>query len=193
LNELDRQILLALRSPGDLTDPVGPDWLQHAAVDLTALGSHTVLALLVLSAAGFLVLRRRRATALWLIMTTGSAMLLSHGLKSMFARARPELVDHLVIVVTPSFPSGHALLSAAVYPMLSAVMGRELARPILARYLMGLAVVIALMIGVSRVYLGVHWPSDVLAGWLAGSLCAWGGLHLARRASAAEGVVHGTA
>lgn len=166
MNAIDRQVLLALHG--------GPGWLQRAATDLTALGSHTVLALLVLSVAALLIVERRRGDALWLILTTASAMLLSHGLKVLFSRARPELVDHLVVVVTPSFPSGHALLSAAVYLTLAALLGREVARPGLRRGLLGLAVLLTLLIGISRIYLGVHWPSDVLGGWIIGALWAWG-------------------
>jgi undecaprenyl-diphosphatase len=181
LNEFDRRILLALRSAGDLSDPIGPEWLQRAAVDVTALGSHVVLVLLVLCVAGLLALESRRAQALWLILSTAGAMLLNHGLKAVLARARPDLVQHLVVVVTPSFPSGHALMSAAVYLMLAALLGRELKRPALRRHLLGLAVLLTLLIGTSRVYLGVHWPSDVLGGWLIGSLWAWGCWHLARR------------
>jgi len=173
LNGLDRQILLALRSSGDLSDPVGPDWLQRAAVDLTSLGSHTVIALVVLSAAGVLFIQRRRPDALWLVAMTAGAMLLNHCLKIFVARARPDLVEHLVTVVTPSFPSGHALLSAAVYLSLPALLGREAGAPV-RRALFGLAVLLTLLIGVSRVYLGVHWPSDVLGGWILGSLWALG-------------------
>jgi undecaprenyl-diphosphatase len=175
LNGLDRQILLALRSAADLSDPVGPDWLQRAAVDLTSLGSHAVIALVVLSAAGVLIIQRRRPDALWLLAMTAGAMLLNHCLKIFFARARPDVVEHLVTVVTPSFPSGHALLSAAVYLALPALLGREAGAPV-RRVLFGVAVLLTLLIGISRVYLGVHWPSDVLGGWIIGSLWAFGWL-----------------
>lgn len=148
--------------------------LQRAAVDFTALGSHVVLAVIVLIVSGLLVLRRRDASGLWLIPVTLGAMLLNHGLKAMFGRARPDVVEHLVVVSSPSFPSGHALLSAAVYLSLAAMLGREIPSPVLRRYLMAVAVVLTLLIGGSRVYLGVHWPSDVLAGWIIGSLWAWG-------------------
>jgi undecaprenyl-diphosphatase len=173
MSELDLRILLALRSPGDLSDPVGPEWLERVAVDLTALGSHAVLVLLVLCATGWLLLARRDSTALWLILWSGGATLLNAGLKTVFARPRPEVVDHLVVVVTHSFPSGHALMSAAIYLMLAGLPGHELMNPRLRHYLVGLAVLLTLLIGISRVYLGVHWPSDVLGGWFIGSLWAW--------------------
>lgn len=174
MTSIDRGILLALRTPGDLADPIGPDWLQRAATDITSLGSHTVLILLVTLVAGFLLIKERRATALFTILASGGAMLLSWGLKALFHRARPELVEHLVSVFSPSFPSGHALLSAAIYLTLGALLAREFPRAPLRRYCLSAAVMLTLLIGLSRVYLGVHWPSDVLAGWCIGALWAWG-------------------
>lgn len=181
MNVLDRYLLLALRNPADLSDPIGPVWLERAAIDITALGGHTVLVLLVLAAAGVLTLARRRADALWLIGTTAGAMLLNHVLKAAIARARPDLVDHLVVVVSPSFPSGHALMSAAVYLTLAVLLGSEEGvSATVRRGLLWLAVTLVLLIGLSRVYLGVHWPSDVLGGWALGSLWAWGWVRLRR-------------
>jgi undecaprenyl-diphosphatase len=181
LNALDRDLLLALRNPADLSDPVGPAWLQRAAVDITALGGHAVLGLLVLAVAVVLICARRRADAAWLVSATAGAMLLNHGLKAAFARARPDLVEHLVVVVSPSFPSGHALMSAAVYLTLAGLPGRgEHATQSIRRCLRGLAVALVLLIGLSRIYLGVHWPSDVLGGWVLGSLWAWGWTRLRR-------------
>lgn len=181
MSSIDRDILLALRTRGDLTDPIGPDWLRRAAMDITSLGSHMVLVLLVAIVAGFLLTRGRRATALLLVGSASCAMLLSGGLKALFARARPDVVEHLVGVHSPSFPSGHALLSAAIYLTLGAMLAREFAGAALRRYVMTVAVMLALLIGMSRVYLGVHWPSDVLAGWCIGALWAWGCWKIAQR------------
>jgi undecaprenyl-diphosphatase len=142
-------------------------------VDLTSLGGHAVLVTLVLLVAGFLLLDGRRATAMLVLASSVGAALLSAGLKVLFARPRPDVVEHLVGVSTPSFPSGHALLSAAIYLTLGALLAREFPRPALQRYFMGVAVMLTLLIGLSRVYLGVHWPSDVLAGWCIGALWAW--------------------
>ncbi|MET0282042.1 MAG: phosphatase PAP2 family protein [Steroidobacteraceae bacterium] len=169
---LDRQILLGLREPTDLANPIGPDWLRHTAVDLTSLGGHSVLTALVLLVAGFLLLDGRRQTAALVLASSIGASLVSSGLKILFARPRPDLVDHLVGVSTPSFPSGHALASAAIYLTLGALLAREFPRPALRRYFMSVAVALTLLIGMSRVYLGVHWPSDVLAGWCLGALWA---------------------
>jgi undecaprenyl-diphosphatase len=170
----DHQILLALREPGDLSQPIGPAWLDHAAVDFTSLGGHSVLITLVLLVTGFLLLNQRRATAGLVVASAVGAVLVSAGLKALFGRERPDVVEHLVGVSTPSFPSGHALLSAAIYLTLGALLAREFPQPVLRRYFMGVAATLTLLIGLSRVYLGVHWPSDVLAGWCIGALWAWG-------------------
>ncbi len=177
----DREILLALRKPEDLSDPVGPDWLQHAATDLTSLGGLSVLITLVAAIGGFLLLDGRRSTALLLLASSIGATVVSSGLKAMFSRPRPDVVEHLVGVSTPSFPSGHALLSAAIYLTLGALLAREFPGTALRRYFVAVAVILTLLIGMSRVYLGVHWPSDVVAGWCIGALWAWGCWLLARR------------
>jgi undecaprenyl-diphosphatase len=112
-------------------------------------------------------------------------MMLSTALKMGFERPRPDLVPHATRVYTASFPSGHAMLSATAYLTLGALLARvEKLRRIKAFFL-GLAVCLTLLIGISRVYLGVHWPSDVLAGWADGaawaSLCWFAALQLQRR------------
>jgi undecaprenyl-diphosphatase len=180
VDTIDRDILLALRTQGDLADPIGPDWLRRAAIDLTSLGSHMVLVLLVAVVAGFLLCSGRRPRAALVIGAAAGAMLLSAGLKFLFARARPDVVERLVGVHSASFPSGHALLSAAIYLMLGALLARELSGAA-RRYVMVVAVLLTLLIGLSRVYLGVHWPSDVLAGWCIGALWAWGCSKLAQQ------------
>jgi undecaprenyl-diphosphatase len=170
---LDRDILLALRMRDDLSDPAGPDWLQHAATDFTSLGGHAVLLTLVLAITGFLLFDGRRATAALVLVSSLGATAVSSGLKVLFSRPRPDVVEHLVGVSTPSFPSGHALLSAAIYLTLGALLAREFPQAALRRYFMGTAITLTVLIGCSRVYLGVHWPSDVLAGWCIGAAWAW--------------------
>jgi undecaprenyl-diphosphatase len=181
VTSLDREILLALRTAGDLHDPIGPYWLQRAAFDITSLGSHTVLTLLVVTIAGFLLVNHRRAWAGLVVFGSLGSMLLSWGLKALFARERPDVVAHLVDVHSPSFPSGHALLSAAIYLTLGALLARAFPQAALRRYVMATAVTLTLLIGLSRIYLGVHWPTDVLAGWCIGALWAWGCWLLAKR------------
>ena len=166
---LDRRLLLALRAPGDPANPLGPSWLAEAARDVTALGGTTVLVLVVLAAASFLLLSRRGAEACILLAASVGATILELSLKGWFARARPDLVPHAVPVFDASFPSGHATLSAAVFLTAGALLARAAPEPRLKIHVATVAAVLAVLVGVSRVYLGVHWPSDVLAGWVLGA------------------------
>jgi undecaprenyl-diphosphatase len=165
---IDERVILAFRS-ADISDPVGPAWFEEAVRDLTSLGSNTVLAAAVLTVVGFLLLQRDWRAALFTFAATGSGLLASFVLKEFFDRPRPDLIPHEVMVFTPSFPSGHAMISAVVYLTLASLVTRLMQRRRLKIYAMTVAIVLTAMIGLSRVYLGVHWPSDVLAGWMAGA------------------------
>jgi undecaprenyl-diphosphatase len=167
----DRWVLQALRSPTDTALPRGPGWLRETLVDLTALGGVPVLTLLTLVAAGYLVAARRMATAAFVVAAVTGGALVSTLLKMVFARARPDIVGHLVEVHSASFPSGHALNSAVTYLTLGALLARTGGGGSVRIYVMAIAVCLTLAIGFSRVYLGVHWPSDVIAGWCVGA--AW--------------------
>jgi undecaprenyl-diphosphatase len=167
----DRRILLALRSPSDLARPIGPSWLPEAARDVTGLGSYAVLGLATFSVTGFLLLVRKRAAAALVAASVAGGVLLSALLKLAFQRPRPDLVPHAVEVFTASFPSQHATLSAVVYLTLGALLMRVQPNWPVKLYVMAVAVAVALLVGASRVYLGVHWPTDVLAGWCLGA--AW--------------------
>ncbi len=171
---LDRAIMLALRIPGDLSDPLGPGWFEEAARDLTGLGGNTVLTLVTLASTVYLFMTGKRRAALLLLVAVGGGTLLSSGLKAGFERPRPDLVPHGTHVYSASFPSGHAMLSAVTYLTLGALLARTEGRRSVKGFLLGLAVTLTLLIGASRVYLGVHWPSDVLAGWCGGA--AWAAL-----------------
>lgn len=168
---IDTAILVGLRVPGHLQTPVGPRWLLQAAIDITALGGATLMWLFGVAGLIWLLYRRLRAEAAWIAVSLIGASLIDNGLKAWIARPRPALVPHLAQVTDPSFPSGHAMVSAALYLTL-ALMLAESARGWAPRAaLVGFASLIVLLIGCSRVYLGVHWPSDVLAGWSFGT--AW--------------------
>ena len=167
----DEAILRALRNPQDLADPIGPPWLEHVMRDMTSLGSFTVVSFVTLVSVGYLLIDAKRAAALFVLVAIAGGVVLSEALKHLFARPRPELVAHLVEVQTASFPSGHAMLSAVTYLTLGALLARILSRKRLKAYVISVAILLALLIGASRVYLGVHWPTDVLAGWCAGA--AW--------------------
>lgn len=165
----DRAVLLAMRT--DSGAPAGPAWLQGAARDITSLGSNVVLGIVSLGAIGFLVLSGARGAAILVFVSIASGNALVTLLKEVFARARPDLVPHAVQVVSASFPSGHATLSAVTYLTLGALLVRVQPRSHLKAYILAIAMSVTVLVGVSRVYLGVHWPTDVLAGWCVGS--AW--------------------
>jgi undecaprenyl-diphosphatase len=181
----DERILLALRSATDRSDPLGPGWLEELMRDITGLGGIGILSFITLAVAGFLALDRKSHAALFVVVAVGGGMLLSTGLKIGFDRPRPDLVPHGAIVYTASFPSGHSMLAAVTYLTLGALLARVQARLVLKLYLLGLAILLTVSVGASRVYLGVHWPTDVLAGWAIGAawalLCWAAALWLQRR------------
>ncbi len=167
----DERLLLALRVPGDPAQPIGPKWLEIAFRDLTSLGGTTVLTVITVVVVGYLLVERNRATALLVAVSVGVGALASTLMKDLFARPRPDLVAHLVDVGTPSFPSGHAMLSAVTYLTLGSLLASVHPERAARLYFFIVAVLLTLLIGISRVYLGVHYPTDVLAGWSAGA--AW--------------------
>jgi undecaprenyl-diphosphatase len=168
---LDEFLLLSLRSAGNPSDPIGPRWLEETVRDFTALGGTAVLAALALAVVGFLFLTGKRQAAATVAVAVAGGFLLSNALKWGFARPRPDLVPHGQAVYTQSFPSSHAMLSAVVYLTLGALLARTQPLRRAKLYFLGVAALLTVVVGASRVYLGVHWPTDVLAGWTAGA--AW--------------------
>jgi undecaprenyl-diphosphatase len=167
---IDEGLLYALRT-SDPADPIGPHWLEENVVEITALGGFGVLALVIALATGFLLLQRKWLNAAMLLIATLGGTAISEGLKVGFSRPRPDLVAHAVDVTSMSFPSGHAMLSAVTYLTLGAMLARTQKERRSRAYILGAAVFLTLIIGASRIYLGVHWPTDVLAGWCLGA--AW--------------------
>jgi undecaprenyl-diphosphatase len=187
LEAIDNHVLRALRRPENLAVPIGPKWLPQAAKDVTALGSGTNLTIATGILVGFLCLNRRFRATGFLLSSVGSGLLLCQSLKGFFARRRPTVVPHLVHFDPASFPSGHSMGAALVYLTSGSIVSRQVTGPLAKTYFLSMAVVLAVIVGVSRVYLGVHYPSDVLAGWAAGSLwssvCAQGARWLQRQGS----------
>lgn len=169
----DEWILRSLRRADDPEVPIGPPWLREAGLDATALGSPLVLVLVVAAVAGLMLLQRRfRVMWLTLLSTAGGALLtffLKHGI----GRERPTVVPPLREVSTPSFPSGHAMLSAVVYLILGTLLVQVVRGRLARAYCLLWAVFLTFLVGSSRIYLGVHYPTDVLAGWIAGLLWAF--------------------
>jgi undecaprenyl-diphosphatase len=181
----DEWLLVALRSPGDLSDPIGPKWFEEMMRDITALGGTAVLTLGVLAVTGFLALMRKTHAAVTVLVSVVSGMVLSQAIKWAYARPRPELVPHGMETYSASFPSGHSMMAAVVYLTLGALLARHQAQPRMRVYVLLVAVLLTVLVGISRVYLGVHWPTDVLAGWCLGAawaiLCWFAMLWLQRR------------
>lgn len=169
---VDRTILLALRTPGELTNPVGPAWLERSMIDLTALGGVTVLTLITVLVTAYLLVARKPAIALFTASAVAGGAVASSLLKMFFTRTRPDVVEHLVGTNSTSFPSAHAMNSAIVYLTLAVLLARAQTSRVVRIYLISVAMALTLTIGFSRLYLGVHWPTDVMAGWTVGGLWA---------------------
>ena len=181
---LDLAVLRALRVEGRPEALVGPEWLHVAAVDVTALGSVAVLSLIILLAFALLASLRRWGEGFLLLGGALSGVTASQGLKALFGRERPDMAYRAVEAVNASFPSGHAMLSAVVFLTLGVLTARFSDRRRVKVLAISSAVLLSLLVGASRVYLGVHWASDVLAGWCVGAAWAmvcWLVAYLVRR------------
>ena len=175
----DTAVMLMMRNPADVSDPLGPKWLEEMGRDFTALGGVGVLVLLTIFAGCFMWLRERYRTALFLGVAVGGGLVASMAFKNFFDRPRPELVPHGSIVYSASFPSGHSMMAAITYLTLAVLLARTQTSPKIRTFFIIAATLIVFGVGVSRVYLGVHWPTDVLAGWTAGAAWALGCLAVA--------------
>ena len=169
--KFDTSVMLAFRSAADSNDPIGGSWVEELARDVTGLGSVVVLALLTVASAGFLLLQRKRHLAIYLLLAVTTGTIGSSLLKWGFHRPRPDLVAHGHVVYTSSFPSGHSMMSAVVFLTLGVLLATAQSKRVMQVYVLAIAVLVTVAVGISRVYLGVHWPTDVLAGWAAG--CGW--------------------
>jgi len=170
----DRYVMLALRDPSDPSVPIGPAWLREAARDITSLGSNIVLGIVTLAVVGYLFFDDKPAVASLMLIAVVGGLALNNLLKYLFARPRPHLLTHAARVFTTSFPSGHATLSAIAYLTMGALLAQTQPSLAISLYFVLLAIFLTAIIGVSRVYLGVHYPTDVLGGWCIGAAWATG-------------------
>lgn len=170
--QYDEWVLDHLHAPGNPEDRIGPEWFEASWTDITALGSGTVLTLVTLACGGYLLIGRRYRTLGVLVAVVVGGAILAFSMKGLFDRPRPESASSVAYVMTASFPSGHAMLSAVVYLTLSVLLARTSSAFRYRVYFISLGFALSLLVGVSRVYLGVHYPTDVLAGWSAGLVWA---------------------
>ncbi len=174
--QFDERLLKSLRKADAPAEPLGPRWLKLAAFDITALGGPTVLGLTVVGVTGYLLLHGLYRNALFVLTASVGGWIINDVLKVLFARPRPSIVPHLREVSSLSFPSGHALTSAVVFLTLGTLLMRVAKKPLAKWYCIAVAMGATALVGASRVYLGVHYPSDVVAGWLIGlswALICW--------------------
>ncbi|ABI75362.1 PAP2 domain protein [Hyphomonas neptunium ATCC 15444] len=174
IHAFDHAVMTWLHAPGEASKPLGPDWLLNSMIDITALGGYTILILLTLGAALYRIARKDYVTAGVVVAAIGSGALVTNLLKLGFDRARPDFVEHLTHAASSSFPSGHATQAAIAFLTLGALMARTQENRRVKALILGGALFLTILVGISRLYLGVHWPTDVLAGWCLGA--AWAGL-----------------
>ena len=170
-HRIDEWLILAMRDPHDIAHAWGPIWLKELGRDFTSLGSIGILTFVTLSVAGYLGLHGKNRLMLLVLAAFAGGILLSFIMKSGFDRPRPELVPYGTEVYSASYPSAHALMAAATYLTLGALLARVHRGRRTKAYILSIAVLTTLIVGLSRIYMGVHWPSDVLAGWAMGA--AW--------------------
>jgi undecaprenyl-diphosphatase len=168
----DHQLLLMLRNPENLADPVGPEWLEVIVRDVTALGGVINLGMLTLAVCGYFWLQHQPRMALFVLFSIAGGSLFNSLLKEFFERPRPELVPHSTAAAMSSFPSGHAMMSAVAFLTLGALLAHASNRIRIKLYILGWSLLLTILVGASRVYLGVHWPTDIIAGWIAGGTWA---------------------
>jgi undecaprenyl-diphosphatase len=167
----DVKILKAMREPGDPDDPIGPFWLEEMGRDVTGLGGFAIIAMVTLGATLYFLVRQREWALELLTTAVVGGAALTGLLKLVFRRPEPALVPDEAFLYATSFPSGHAMVATILYPTLAFILTRRYRDPGTKLVLLGSAAIVSLLVGVSRVYLGVHWPTDVLAGWAGG--VAW--------------------
>lgn len=176
MHQFDEWLLRLVRRTDNPALLIGPRWVAEAVTDFTALGGTAVLTTVVVCAIGYLALLRRYSAAAFVVVAATGGGLLSVALKHVFARTRPDVVPHLVTVEGLSFPSGHSMAAAVIYLTLGALMARFAARRRIRAYVIAISLGLTGLIGITRVCLGVHYPTDVLAGWAAGlgwALLCW--------------------
>jgi undecaprenyl-diphosphatase len=171
LHETEIRWMRDLRSPDDLARPIGPAWLENVSREVTVLGGGVVLTLITLVVAGYLLIERGYASTLLLFVAVAGGTLLTNVLKGYFDRDRPTVVPHLADSLFKSYPSGHSMMSSVVYLTLAVLLARAMERRRVKVYCVIVALLLSLLVGASRVYLGVHYPTDVIGGWAAGT--AW--------------------
>ncbi|MES2300865.1 MAG: phosphatase PAP2 family protein [Pseudomonadota bacterium] len=149
--------------------PAGPAWVLEAVRDLTSLGGVLLRNMVALGALAALLFLRLRREAVLLAATIASGWIINTLIKVAVGRPRPLIVPHLTEAGGQSFPSGHSFNSAVVYIAIALAFAAISPRRSVRWTLVSLAIALSLAVAITRVWLGVHFPSDVAAGWLGGA------------------------
>jgi undecaprenyl-diphosphatase len=149
--------------------PAGPELLLEMVRDVTSLGGVLLRNLIAIAAAVALLFLRLRREAVLLTLTIVLAWLVEFAIKLAVGRPRPEIVPHLTEAGGASFPSGHSFNSAVVFIAVALAFATMSTRQSVRVTIVGSAILLSLVVAWSRVWLGVHFPSDVAAGWLGGA------------------------
>jgi undecaprenyl-diphosphatase len=181
--QFDVKIIKLLRS--DDLSPAGPYWLPDFMRDITSLGGGSVIALFTLIVVIYLLMRKKYNELLLVLAAVIGGAIVGMLLKEYFGRERPDLIFRLVETQSLSFPSGHSMMSTVIYLSLAALLARIHPERKVRIYIVTVALFLAFIIGISRIYLGVHYPTDVIGGWTIGlvwaSLCWFGAKYLQRK------------
>jgi len=176
VQRFDETVVRSLRNAEDLAQPIGPDWFKELARDFTALGGYGILSTITILVTTFLHLERRPARAHFVVVVIVAGYSLSMTLKALIARPRPDIVPWLSHVHSSSFPSGHSMMSAVVYLSLGLMLSDLTSRRLVKTFVVVAPLTISALVGFSRVYMGVHYPTDIVVGWWLGiswSLACW--------------------
>lgn len=166
IDQVDKDLLLAMRAAPD--DPHGPHWFEDGMMHLSAVGSGAVTGLVTLVSILFLLVARKPRLALLLLVCALGTLVWMEVLKGIYERPRPTVVTHIDPPGGMSFPSGHSMIAAALYLTLAVQIARALPERRLQRFAVAVGATLAMLVGVTRMYLGVHYPSDVIGGWTVG-------------------------
>lgn len=166
--QFDEWLLVSVRDAENPQYLFGPHWVDEAVRDVTALGGPAVLTFMVIVVLVYLLLQKSYRAATLVVIATAGGLLISLLLKDFFLRDRPDIVPALMVETSPSFPSGHSMISAIVYLTLGSLLTRLETSPRIRVYIISIAIFVAALVGISRVLLGVHYPTDVLVGWITG-------------------------
>ena len=149
----------------------GHPWVAEVMRDLSGLGSVTVLTLFSVVTVGYLAVVRSRPAALLVAAAVITGSMGVSLLKTWFGRPRPDVAFAGLVAPGMSFPSGHAAISAIIFLTLGALLASSRSRTLEQLYILAVAILMTVLVGTSRIALGVHWATDVLAGWAMGT--AW--------------------